>query len=120
MLWGFLLLLPVYRNKSLIRGSNRDTKFLHFILLFPPTGGHLVHRDDHALSESGPALQLSPLTAEDSGNYTCGLRTNSKTRSRPYELHVEAAEEGLFFTSVFLIGLFTVNNCIMFISCLFH
>ena len=51
-------------------------------------------KDNHALSESGPALELSPLTAKDSGNYTCGLKTNNVTRSLPYSLHVEE-EEGL-------------------------
>ncbi|XP_073341881.1 uncharacterized protein [Pagrus major] len=51
-------------------------------------------RDDHALSESGPALQLSSLTAKDSGNYTCGLKSRTGTRSLPYSLHVEAGEEG--------------------------
>ncbi|XP_073341285.1 sialoadhesin-like [Pagrus major] len=50
-------------------------------------------RDDHALSESGPALQLSSLTAKDSGNYTCGLKSSTGTRSLPYSLHVEAGEE---------------------------
>ncbi|GAA6232415.1 uncharacterized protein LOC108889892 [Lates japonicus] len=80
------------RNKSLIREGQTET-----LLCTSSCSFHQLEvtwfRDDHALSESGPALQLSPLTAEDSGNYTCGLRTNSKTRSRPYELHVEAAEE---------------------------
>ncbi|KAM8733992.1 uncharacterized protein AB9X84_022931 [Acanthopagrus schlegelii] len=51
-------------------------------------------RDDHALSESGPALQFSSLTAKDSGNYTCGLQTSTETRSGPYSLRVEAGEEG--------------------------
>ncbi|XP_051255296.1 hemicentin-2 isoform X1 [Dicentrarchus labrax] len=46
-------------------------------------------KDNHALSESGPALQLGPLTAKDSGNYTCGLRTSNRTVSLPYSLHVE-------------------------------
>uniref|UniRef100_A0A8C4DL99 Ig-like domain-containing protein n=1 Tax=Dicentrarchus labrax TaxID=13489 RepID=A0A8C4DL99_DICLA len=50
-------------------------------------------KDNHALSESGPALQLGPLTAKDSGNYICGLRTGTRTVSLPYSLHVEA--EGL-------------------------
>ncbi|XP_038568331.1 uncharacterized protein LOC119898217 [Micropterus salmoides] len=49
------------------------------------------YRDGHALSESGPALQLGPLTTEDSGNYTCGLKTISSL-SLPYSLQVE--EEG--------------------------
>ncbi|KAF1388563.1 hypothetical protein PFLUV_G00091590 [Perca fluviatilis] len=51
-------------------------------------------RDGHALSESGPALHLSYLTAKDSGNYTCGLKTNNRTLSVPYSLHVGAEEEG--------------------------
>ncbi|XP_078108092.1 sialoadhesin-like [Sander vitreus] len=49
-------------------------------------------RDGHALSETGPALHLSYLTAEDSGNYTCGLKRNIRTLSVPYSLHVEADE----------------------------
>ncbi|XP_040900791.1 B-cell receptor CD22-like [Toxotes jaculatrix] len=52
-------------------------------------------RDDHALPASGPALQLGPLTAGDSGNYTCGLKNNLKNRSLTYTLHVEAGEEGI-------------------------
>uniref|UniRef100_A0A4W6BW87 Ig-like domain-containing protein n=1 Tax=Lates calcarifer TaxID=8187 RepID=A0A4W6BW87_LATCA len=81
------------RNQSLIREGQTET-----LLCISSCSFHQLEvtwfRDDHALSESGPALQLGPLTAEDSGNYTCGLKTNSKTRSRLYELRVEAAEEG--------------------------
>ncbi|XP_056235825.1 cell adhesion molecule 4-like [Seriola aureovittata] len=51
-------------------------------------------RGDHPLPESGPALMLSPLTAEDSGNYTCGLKANQRTRSVAYVLQVEAADGG--------------------------
>ncbi|XP_070767839.1 B-cell receptor CD22-like [Enoplosus armatus] len=51
-------------------------------------------RDGHALLKSGPALRLGPLTAEHSGNYTCGLKTNVGTLSLPYSLQVEAEEEG--------------------------
>ncbi|XP_028435603.1 sialoadhesin [Perca flavescens] len=50
-------------------------------------------RDGSALSESGPTLHLSNLTAKDSGNYTCGLK-NNHTLSELYSLHVEADEEG--------------------------
>lgn len=49
-------------------------------------------RDSHALSESGPALLLSSLTAEDSGNYTCALRTTKGT-SAPYILKVKQKQE---------------------------
>uniref|UniRef100_A0A8C9XFN5 Ig-like domain-containing protein n=1 Tax=Sander lucioperca TaxID=283035 RepID=A0A8C9XFN5_SANLU len=44
-------------------------------------------RDGHALSETGPALHLSNLTAKDSGKYTCGLKKNERTLSIPYSLH---------------------------------
>ncbi|XP_025767146.1 sialic acid-binding Ig-like lectin 10 [Oreochromis niloticus] len=47
-------------------------------------------KDGHALSETGPSLRLSPLTAEDSGNYTCALKKNMRTLSEPYSLQVEA------------------------------
>ncbi|XP_074540475.1 uncharacterized protein LOC141801362 [Halichoeres trimaculatus] len=50
-------------------------------------------RGNHTLSESGPVLLLSPLTAEDSGNYTCALRTNKGT-SAPYRLRVKEEQEG--------------------------
>ncbi|XP_031582757.1 sialic acid-binding Ig-like lectin 10 [Oreochromis aureus] len=33
-------------------------------------------KDGHTLSETGPSLHLCPLTAEDSGNYTCALKKN--------------------------------------------
>ncbi|XP_061574070.1 uncharacterized protein LOC133440768 [Cololabis saira] len=46
-------------------------------------------RDGHALSESGHALQLGPLTAEDSGKYTCVLSTDVNTRSDSFSLQVE-------------------------------
>ncbi|XP_072249309.1 uncharacterized protein [Leuresthes tenuis] len=51
-------------------------------------------RDGLSLPESGPVLRLGPLTAEDSGNYTCALETNLNTQSDPYSLQVEAGEEG--------------------------
>ncbi|XP_035862251.1 sialoadhesin-like [Sander lucioperca] len=52
-------------------------------------------RDGHALSETGPALHLSNLTAKDSGKYTCGLKRNERTLSIPYSLHVEGGGGGL-------------------------
>ncbi|KAK2845193.1 hypothetical protein Q5P01_011852 [Channa striata] len=51
-------------------------------------------RDGHALSESGPALRLDPLTAKDDGNYTCALKTNVGARSPPCSLFV-ASREGI-------------------------
>ncbi|XP_068180303.1 cell surface A33 antigen-like [Antennarius striatus] len=50
-------------------------------------------KDDHALSESGPALHLGPLTSEDSGNYTCSLKTNPDSFSTPFEVYVAPEEE---------------------------
>ncbi|XP_042279470.1 uncharacterized protein LOC121905343 [Thunnus maccoyii] len=50
-------------------------------------------KDGSALPQSGPALQLGPLTAKDSGNYTCGLKINTNTISLPYAVRVEEAEE---------------------------
>ncbi|XP_063344642.1 sialic acid-binding Ig-like lectin 10 [Pelmatolapia mariae] len=47
-------------------------------------------KDNHALSDTGPSLHLSPLTAEDSGSYTCALKANMETVSEPYSLQVEA------------------------------
>uniref|UniRef100_A0A3P9CL20 Ig-like domain-containing protein n=1 Tax=Maylandia zebra TaxID=106582 RepID=A0A3P9CL20_9CICH len=46
-------------------------------------------KDGHALSDTGPSLLLI-LTAEDSGSYTCGLKTNMETVSEPHSLQVEA------------------------------
>uniref|UniRef100_A0A665T6K6 Ig-like domain-containing protein n=1 Tax=Echeneis naucrates TaxID=173247 RepID=A0A665T6K6_ECHNA len=51
-------------------------------------------RDGHTLSESGPALQFHHLTAEDSGNYTCGLKRDLKARSEPHQLQVEPVRTG--------------------------
>uniref|UniRef100_A0A3P9CN60 Ig-like domain-containing protein n=1 Tax=Maylandia zebra TaxID=106582 RepID=A0A3P9CN60_9CICH len=45
-------------------------------------------KDGHALSETGPSLELDFLTAEDSGNYTCALKANMETLSEPYSLQV--------------------------------
>ncbi|CAJ1061269.1 leucine-rich repeats and immunoglobulin-like domains protein 1 [Xyrichtys novacula] len=49
-------------------------------------------RDNLPLQESGHSLQLGPLTAEDSGNYTCALVTNKNTLSPPYALNVKERE----------------------------
>ncbi|XP_065813805.1 uncharacterized protein [Labrus bergylta] len=51
-------------------------------------------RDGQLLSESGPALLLGPLTAEDSGNYTCTLKIKQHLLSEPYSLSVRDKEEG--------------------------
>uniref|UniRef100_A0A3Q3GRJ6 Ig-like domain-containing protein n=1 Tax=Kryptolebias marmoratus TaxID=37003 RepID=A0A3Q3GRJ6_KRYMA len=73
-------------------------------------------KDGHALPETGPALQLGPLTSEDSGNYTCGLKTNSRSRSEPIRLQVEA-EGGKMATETIirlvLFGALTLLNVIL-------
>ncbi|XP_030606116.1 uncharacterized protein LOC115794640 [Archocentrus centrarchus] len=50
-------------------------------------------KDGHALSETGLSLHLGPLTAKDSGNYTCALKANQNTLSEPYSLQVEAGAD---------------------------
>uniref|UniRef100_A0A3Q3GK70 Uncharacterized LOC110004080 n=1 Tax=Labrus bergylta TaxID=56723 RepID=A0A3Q3GK70_9LABR len=62
-------------------------------------------RDGHVLSESGPALKLGPLTAEDSGYYTCALTTKIGFPSQPYHFRVTAKEEeeGLFVNKLLII-----------------
>ncbi|KAG7218805.1 hypothetical protein INR49_006440 [Caranx melampygus] len=57
-------------------------------------------RGDHALSESGPALQLGPLTTQDSGNYSCALKSNPRSRSAAYLLQVEAGGGSVLPTAV--------------------
>ncbi|XP_038568492.1 uncharacterized protein LOC119898354 [Micropterus salmoides] len=65
-------------------------------------------RDGHTLSESGPALQLGPLTTEDSGNYTCGLKTNFSSLSLPYSLQVEEEVDPLLIVRLVLFTLCSV------------
>ncbi|XP_054878885.1 uncharacterized protein LOC129353560 [Poeciliopsis prolifica] len=50
-------------------------------------------KDGHALPGNGSALQLGPLSAKDSGNYSCALRRNMETQSEPFSLQVEEEEE---------------------------
>ncbi|XP_053183696.1 uncharacterized protein LOC128366960 [Scomber japonicus] len=52
-------------------------------------------KDGNALPKSGPALQLGPLTAKDSGNYTCALKTDQRSTSLPFTVRVEEEDEGL-------------------------
>ncbi|XP_047453839.1 uncharacterized protein LOC125015864 [Mugil cephalus] len=49
-------------------------------------------KDGHALSQSGPTLHLTSMTAKDSGNYTCALKKNMKTQSLQRSLQVEPGE----------------------------
>ncbi|XP_028254749.1 coxsackievirus and adenovirus receptor homolog [Parambassis ranga] len=50
-------------------------------------------KDGHTLPEHGPTLQIGPLTAQHSGNYTCSLRSSMETMSVPYSLQVAPDEE---------------------------
>ncbi|XP_039974055.1 uncharacterized protein LOC120784364 isoform X2 [Xiphias gladius] len=79
-------------------------------------------RNDRDLQEFGSALQLGPLTAEDSGNYTCGLKKNPRTRSLPYMLHVQPVEtvnKGIKVDNLRIVQLvlFTVHTvCIIIVA----
>ncbi|XP_030214604.1 uncharacterized protein LOC115545492 isoform X2 [Gadus morhua] len=46
------------------------------------------YRNGHALSETGPALHLSGLTNEDTGDYTCSLDSSGQKTSAPWSLLV--------------------------------
>ena len=48
----------------------------------------LWYRNGHALSETGPALHLSCLTNDDTGNYTCSLDSSGQKTSAPWSLLV--------------------------------
>ncbi|CAL8354384.1 unnamed protein product [Arctogadus glacialis] len=53
------------------------------------------YRNGHALPESGPALHLSSLTNNNTGNYTCSLDSSRKNTSAPWSL-VVLEDEGRF------------------------
>ncbi|XP_020515282.2 uncharacterized protein [Labrus bergylta] len=73
-------------------------------------------RDGHVLSESGPALKLGPLTAEDSGYYTCALTTKIGFPSQPYHFRVTAKEEeeGLFGSDVETVNKLLIIRVVVF------
>ncbi|KAM4579878.1 uncharacterized protein PAE49_004977 [Odontesthes bonariensis] len=84
-------------------------------------------RDGRPLPESGPVLRLGPLTAEDSGNYTCALETNINTQSEPYSLQVEAGtaeggqglQDNLFWIFYVVFGvLLAVITLILVVFCI--
>ncbi|XP_053183699.1 B-cell receptor CD22-like [Scomber japonicus] len=60
-------------------------------------------KDGNALPKSGPTLQLGPLTAKDSGNYTCALKTGQRSTSLPFTVRVEEEDEGLNHDKLLLI-----------------
>ncbi|XP_068999880.1 uncharacterized protein [Embiotoca jacksoni] len=64
-------------------------------------------RDGHTLSQFGPTLQIGPLTAEDSGNYSCALKTNTETTSAPFSLQVkvDAADKEMDRALSLVVGL---------------
>ncbi|KAF1388576.1 hypothetical protein PFLUV_G00091730 [Perca fluviatilis] len=76
-------------------------------------------RDGSALSETGPALHLSDLTAKDSGNYTCGLKRNNGTLSVPYSLHVETDQEGggLLLIVRLVVGVLLILFAVVLVAC---
>uniref|UniRef100_A0A3Q2YWW4 Uncharacterized LOC109512149 n=1 Tax=Hippocampus comes TaxID=109280 RepID=A0A3Q2YWW4_HIPCM len=76
------------------------------------------YRDGRALTESGPALQL---TAEQSANYTCVLADRADTMSLPFRLTVErhpvvplAISLGLLMVLLLVVALtvFLVKRCV--------
>ncbi|KAL7393255.1 hypothetical protein ABVT39_008638 [Epinephelus coioides] len=78
--------LPLKRGESLTLKCNAMCPFHQLEVTW--------FRDGNTLPETGPTLQLGPLAAKDSGNYTCGLKNNNHTLSQPYSLHVEGDDEG--------------------------
>ncbi|XP_030214635.1 sialoadhesin-like isoform X2 [Gadus morhua] len=52
------------------------------------------YRNGHALSETGPALHLSSLTNNNTGNYTCSLDSSGQKTSAPWCLLVGEYEDG--------------------------
>ncbi|XP_030214654.1 sialoadhesin isoform X1 [Gadus morhua] len=52
------------------------------------------YRNGHALPETGPALHLSGLTNDDTGNYTCSLDSSGQKTSAPWCLLVGEYEDG--------------------------
>ncbi|XP_023140386.1 uncharacterized protein LOC111578036 [Amphiprion ocellaris] len=49
-------------------------------------------KDGLTLPDSGPVLQIGPVTARDSGNYTCAVKNKPNTRCVPYTVQVKEAE----------------------------
>lgn len=80
-------------DRALSRGDNATLSCSARCSLHQPTVTWF--KDGHKLSESGPALQLHHVTAEDSGNYTCSLNTRDSQRSPPYSLQVTPEEDPL-------------------------
>ncbi|XP_059909205.1 B-cell receptor CD22-like isoform X11 [Gadus macrocephalus] len=52
------------------------------------------YRNGHALSEAGPALHLSSLTNNNTGNYTCSLDSSGQKTSAPWSLVVMEKKSG--------------------------
>uniref|UniRef100_A0A1A8BY32 Ig-like domain-containing protein n=1 Tax=Nothobranchius kadleci TaxID=1051664 RepID=A0A1A8BY32_NOTKA len=89
----------VETTKMSIKSSSSNSTFRRgqTVSLQCTSGDCTVHqlemtwiKDGRALSETSPALLLGPLTLEDSGNYSCVLKTDNETRSDPFRLQVEA------------------------------
>ncbi|XP_023154078.1 B-cell receptor CD22-like isoform X2 [Amphiprion ocellaris] len=68
-------------------------------------------KDGYALPESGPTIQIGPLTAKDSGNYSCALRTNSL--SAPFSLQLEPEGEHGGTVPVDRVVLFTLHTVLI-------
>nr|XP_015805129.2 uncharacterized protein LOC107379058 [Nothobranchius furzeri] len=105
----------VETTKMSIKSSSSNSTFRRgqTVSLQCTSGDCTVHqleitwiKDGRALSETSPALLLGPLTLEDSGNYSCVLKTDNETRSDPFRLQVEA--ENKSYLPLILGGVFGV------------
>ncbi|KAJ3598346.1 hypothetical protein NHX12_001856, partial [Muraenolepis orangiensis] len=68
------------------------------------------YRNGQALLENGPALHLSDLTFNDTGNYTCSLATSTGKMSVPWSLVVEGS-----LTLIFAVGRVVVCLAVFFL-----
>uniref|UniRef100_A0A3Q1EH81 Ig-like domain-containing protein n=1 Tax=Acanthochromis polyacanthus TaxID=80966 RepID=A0A3Q1EH81_9TELE len=82
-------------NITVVVGSSRDFKEGQTVTLRCSTTCtfHQLEvswlKDGYALSQSGPTIRVGPLTAKDSGNYSCALRMNSPSELFSLQLEPE-------------------------------
>ncbi|KAK2845206.1 hypothetical protein Q5P01_011865 [Channa striata] len=88
---------------SLICTSNCSFHQLHVVWF----------KDGEALSHSGPALNLGPVSAKDSGNYTCALKSSISTRSQPCSLLVNDGNNVPMIVGVVSTGLLALGALIL-------
>ncbi|KAM9308966.1 uncharacterized protein KZ484_025089 isoform 2-T2 [Pholidichthys leucotaenia] len=96
----------VDRSRRRISSSSDNNEFKHgetvtlscTSILISTCSSHQLnitwYRDGVVLPETGPSLRIDPLTAKDSGNYTCALWNDMKTKSEPRSLLVDEEPAG--------------------------